>query len=339
MDRIDSPRPRRGDRVPVDRRHPGRAQGTPAPARRRRARPSTRSSPSGPSVTCCSPGCSSARRSRTRRRSSSRWPSERVAACPAPRDSTSATSSWRPTRWPGSPPSGCGWRSCKPPCRGPSRASTSTTWLRSGRASPTRSSRSPTSSAGWARSASAPSPRRLAYATRGGGAVPRGARALQAGPRRARAGHDVRRHRDRLADRRIGRRRVVGRRVGRSSTPTTADVLPTDTRRALEAVLMVAEEPVEPQLLAQLLEVSVEAVLDLCTELAAQYAIDERGFELVRGGRRLPLPEPPGPGAVRRAVRRSTGRPPACRRPRSRRWPSWPTSNRSPGHRSPPSAA
>ncbi len=45
---------------------------------------------------------------------------------------------------------------------------------------------------------------------------------------------------------------------------------------------MVAEEPVEPQLLAQLLEVSVDAVLDLCTELAAQYAIDERGFELVR---------------------------------------------------------
>jgi segregation and condensation protein B len=55
-----------------------------------------------------------------------------------------------------------------------------------------------------------------------------------------------------------------------------------DTQRALEAVLMVAEEPVEPQLLAQLLEIPQQAVDELCASLAAQYVAEERGFELVR---------------------------------------------------------
>ena len=55
-----------------------------------------------------------------------------------------------------------------------------------------------------------------------------------------------------------------------------------DVQRALEAVVMVSEEPVEPQLLAQLLEVSLPRVEELCAELAAQYAADDRGFELVR---------------------------------------------------------
>lgn len=55
-----------------------------------------------------------------------------------------------------------------------------------------------------------------------------------------------------------------------------------ETQRALEAVLMVAEMPVEPQLLAQLLEISVARVDQLCEELAGEYERSGRGFVLVR---------------------------------------------------------
>jgi segregation and condensation protein B len=59
--------------------------------------------------------------------------------------------------------------------------------------------------------------------------------------------------------------------------------------RAIEAVLMIAEEPVEPHLLAQLLEMSPADVEALCAELAAAYEADDRGFVLVRvaGGYRF----------------------------------------------------
>jgi len=60
--------------------------------------------------------------------------------------------------------------------------------------------------------------------------------------------------------------------------PTPAD---TERRRALEAVLMVAEEPVAADVLAQLLEASVSAVEDLCAQLAAIYDAEDRGFVLV----------------------------------------------------------
>ncbi len=52
---------------------------------------------------------------------------------------------------------------------------------------------------------------------------------------------------------------------------------------------MVAEEPVEPQLLAQLLEISPARVEEVCAELAASYQADDRGFVLVRvaGGYRF----------------------------------------------------
>jgi segregation and condensation protein B len=55
-----------------------------------------------------------------------------------------------------------------------------------------------------------------------------------------------------------------------------------ETRRALEALLMVAEEPASPQLLGQLLELAPARVEELCAELAAEYEEQERGFELVR---------------------------------------------------------
>ena len=54
-----------------------------------------------------------------------------------------------------------------------------------------------------------------------------------------------------------------------------------DTRRAIEAVLMVAEMPVEPQLLAQLLELPVARVTELCEAMAADYEAEDRGFTLV----------------------------------------------------------
>jgi len=63
----------------------------------------------------------------------------------------------------------------------------------------------------------------------------------------------------------------------------------TEAARAIEAILMVAEGPIEPGLLAQLLEVAPARVDELCAELAAAYEVDDRGFALVRvaGGYRF----------------------------------------------------
>ena len=55
-----------------------------------------------------------------------------------------------------------------------------------------------------------------------------------------------------------------------------------ETRRAIEAVLMVADEPIETNILAQLLEMPAAQVDQLCVELAAAYEMEERGFTLVR---------------------------------------------------------
>ena len=59
--------------------------------------------------------------------------------------------------------------------------------------------------------------------------------------------------------------------------------------KAIEAVLMVAVEPVAPHLLAELLEVPTERVEAICDELAAGYANEQRGFVLARvaGGYRF----------------------------------------------------
>jgi len=70
------------------------------------------------------------------------------------------------------------------------------------------------------------------------------------------------------------------------SPPSPADL---ERRRAVEAVLMVAEEPVPPDLLAQLLETSTAHVESLCAELSAIYDAEDRGFVVVRvaGGYRF----------------------------------------------------
>jgi segregation and condensation protein B len=62
-----------------------------------------------------------------------------------------------------------------------------------------------------------------------------------------------------------------------------------EARRAIEAILMVAETPVEPQLLAQLLEISPAQVDELCEQLAAELDATDRGFTIakVAGGWRF----------------------------------------------------
>ncbi|MGQ0615525.1 MAG: SMC-Scp complex subunit ScpB [Acidimicrobiia bacterium] len=71
--------------------------------------------------------------------------------------------------------------------------------------------------------------------------------------------------------------------------PTVAAGPSIETRRAIEAVLMVAEDPVEPQLLAQLLELPVAGVEAACAALARDYEAEDRGFVLARvaGGYRF----------------------------------------------------
>ncbi len=62
-----------------------------------------------------------------------------------------------------------------------------------------------------------------------------------------------------------------------------------EARRAVEAIVMVAEEPVPPGLMAQLIEISSEQVEAICEQLAEEYRAESRGFELIRvaGGYRF----------------------------------------------------
>jgi segregation and condensation protein B len=55
-----------------------------------------------------------------------------------------------------------------------------------------------------------------------------------------------------------------------------------EARRAIEAIVLVTEEPIDTGLLGQLLELRPALVEELCHELAAEYAEQGRGFQLVR---------------------------------------------------------
>jgi segregation and condensation protein B len=55
-----------------------------------------------------------------------------------------------------------------------------------------------------------------------------------------------------------------------------------ETVRAIEAIVMVAVEPVAPDLLAQLLEQPTAVIERLCSELSAAYDEAGHGFQLVR---------------------------------------------------------
>jgi len=62
-----------------------------------------------------------------------------------------------------------------------------------------------------------------------------------------------------------------------------------EVERAIEAIVMVAEEPIPPYLLAQILEVTPARVEEVCAQLSESYASEDRGFLLVRvaGGYRF----------------------------------------------------
>ncbi|MGB1551006.1 MAG: SMC-Scp complex subunit ScpB, partial [Parvibaculales bacterium] len=64
-------------------------------------------------------------------------------------------------------------------------------------------------------------------------------------------------------------------------TPEGEDPKARELRRALEALLLVSEEPLTMHLAAQLLEISADTAEGLCRELAAEYDATDRGFQLV----------------------------------------------------------
>ena len=76
-----------------------------------------------------------------------------------------------------------------------------------------------------------------------------------------------------------------------------------EARQAVEAIVMVAEEPVPPGLMAQLIEIPTEQVEAICSQLAEEYRVQGRGFELVRvaGGYRY-LSHPDTESYVKRFV-------------------------------------
>ena len=62
-----------------------------------------------------------------------------------------------------------------------------------------------------------------------------------------------------------------------------------EARRAIEAIVLVAEDPLDANLIGQLLEVAPVVVEELCRELADEYEAEGRGFQLVKvaGGYRF----------------------------------------------------
>ena len=62
----------------------------------------------------------------------------------------------------------------------------------------------------------------------------------------------------------------------------SADDRVAELKRAIEAVVLVALDPVAPEILAQLLEQPVSLIEQWCTELAVEYSDQQRGFQLVR---------------------------------------------------------
>jgi segregation and condensation protein B len=77
--------------------------------------------------------------------------------------------------------------------------------------------------------------------------------------------------------------------IAPAEAPRPGHVLDADTVRAIEAIVLVAVEPVPSETLAQLLEQPTAVIERLCGELAAAYAEAGHGFELakVAGGWRF----------------------------------------------------
>lgn len=68
--------------------------------------------------------------------------------------------------------------------------------------------------------------------------------------------------------------------VSRAADPPTQEALD-EASRAIEAMVLVATDSVEDQVLAQVLELPVSTVRVLCQSLAQQYDEDDRGFQFV----------------------------------------------------------
>jgi segregation and condensation protein B len=68
-----------------------------------------------------------------------------------------------------------------------------------------------------------------------------------------------------------------------------ADLRDHEARRAIEAVVLAATEPVETRFLAELLELPAARIDELCDQLTADYESTGRGFQLARvaGGYRF----------------------------------------------------
>lgn len=83
-----------------------------------------------------------------------------------------------------------------------------------------------------------------------------------------------------------------------------------EARRALEAVIMVADQPADPGLLSQLVELSPEAVEEILEGLAATYEEQQRGFRLVKvaGGWRYQSHEDQAPYVERYVLTGQTAR-------------------------------
>lgn len=84
----------------------------------------------------------------------------------------------------------------------------------------------------------------------------------------------------------------------------------TESRRALEAVIMVADQPADPALLAQLVELSPVVVEEILEELAETYEAEQRGFRLVKvaGGWRYQSHEDCAPYVERYVLTGQTAR-------------------------------
>ena len=85
-----------------------------------------------------------------------------------------------------------------------------------------------------------------------------------------------------------------------SATPPTSDV--GEYLRAIEAIVLVAHDPVPPDVLAQLLERPVGDIEAWCAELADEYRGERPRLRARPRRRRLPLPDGRRPDRLRRAL-------------------------------------
>ncbi|MFF0318837.1 SMC-Scp complex subunit ScpB [Micromonospora sp. NPDC005252] len=87
----------------------------------------------------------------------------------------------------------------------------------------------------------------------------------------------------------VPRREVVGRRRVTAAPEPAPDLPDAELRGALEAILLVVDEPVSELVLAQVLEQPAERIGPMLDEIAAGYTAAGHGFELRRaaGGWRL----------------------------------------------------